>query len=142
MFNPSRQQVRSFFCETWRKFNAGQALIGAEVNAAEIIAEHPEYHALLVKPDAAMEAEWLPEGGQMNPFLHISLHLAISEQLAIDQPPGIRSIYQQLLAKHAPHPALHCILEALAEQVWELQANQRAFDGNIYLARVREISGL
>ena len=70
MFNPSREQVRRFFCESWRKHRERLILEGAEATAADLIAEHPEYHALLENPQAAIEREFTPEGGRMNPFLH------------------------------------------------------------------------
>ena len=90
MFNPSRDQVRQFFCGAWKKQQAHLPLVGAEVAAADLALRHPEYHALLNAPELAVEQEWTPEGGQMNPFLHLSLHLAITEQVSINQPPGIR----------------------------------------------------
>jgi hypothetical protein len=96
MFNPSREQVRQFFCEAWRKYRERAILEGAEVTAADLILHHPEYHALLENPALALEQEFTPESGQMNPFLHLSLHLAIAEQISIDQPPGIRAAYQAL----------------------------------------------
>ena len=96
MFNPSREQVRLFFCDSWRKHREHRLLEGAEATAADLIEQHPEYHALLENPDAAVEQEFTPEGGQMNPFLHLSLHLAIADQISIDQPPGIRAAYHAL----------------------------------------------
>ena len=83
MFNPSREQVRRFFCESWRKHRQRQVLEGAEATAADLIEQHPEYHALLENPESAVEQEFTPEGGQMNPFLHLSLHLAIADQISI-----------------------------------------------------------
>ena len=121
MFNPSREQVRHFFCEAWRKHRARLPLEGAEVTAADLILEHPEYHALLENPAAAIEREFTPEGGQMNPFLHLSLHLAIAEQISIDQPRGIRAIYQALRARLDVHDAEHAILECLGEALWRAQ---------------------
>ena len=95
MFNPSREQVRSFFCEAWRKRCAREVVTGAEAVAADLIEQHPEYHALLGQPESALEQEFTPETGRMNPFLHLSLHLAIAEQISIDQPPGIRAEYER-----------------------------------------------
>jgi len=86
MFNPSREQVRQFFCDAWKKHQERRPLVGAEVTAADIAARHPEYHALLADSAGAVDREWTPEGGQTNPFLHLSLHLAIHEQVSIDQP--------------------------------------------------------
>ncbi len=121
MFNPSREQVRLFFCESWRKHRARLILEGAETTAADLIEQHPEYHALLENPDAAVEQEFTPEGGQMNPFLHLSLHLAIADQISIDQPPGIRAAYTALRKRMDVHDAEHSIMECLGETLWRAQ---------------------
>ena len=141
MFNPSREQVRRFFCEAWRKLNERLPLVGAEVAAADIVARHPEYHALLASADAAIEREWTPEGGQMNPFLHLSLHLAIHEQISIDQPGGIRAAYQSLCARQDAHAAEHAILECLGETLWHAQREGRPLDSEAYLQCVRRAIG-
>jgi len=117
MFNPSREQVRRFFCDAWKKHLDRLPLVGAEVTAADIAQRHPEYHALLADADAAVNKDWVPEGGEMNPFLHLSLHLAIHEQVSIDQPPGIRLAFEQLRARMDPHAAEHVLLECLGETI-------------------------
>ena len=141
MFNPSREQVRHFFCEAWRKHRARLPLEGAEVTAADLILEHPEYHALLENPAAAIEREFTPEGGQMNPFLHLSLHLAIAEQISIDQPRGIRAIYQALRARLDVHDAEHAILECLGEAIWRAQRQGGGIDTAAYLECLRRAAG-
>ena len=142
MFNPSREQARRFFCESWRKHRQRQILEGAEATAADLIAEHPEYHALLDNPEAAIEQEFTPEGGQMNPFLHLSLHLAIHEQVSIDQPPGIRLAFEQLRARMDPHAAEHVLLECLGETIWKAQRNGQAMDAAAYVDAVRRKASL
>lgn len=137
MFNPTRDQVRHFFCEAWRKHRERLPLVGAEVAAADLAARHPEYHPLLDDPARAVEGEWTPEGGQMNPFLHLSLHLAIHEQLAIDQPPGIRAAYDALRAKMEPHAAEHVLLECLGETIWRAQREGGQMDAADYVDRIR-----
>ncbi|MFT3960737.1 DUF1841 family protein [Propionivibrio sp.] len=141
MFNPSREQVRRFFCESWRKHRERLVLEGAEATAADLIAEHPEYHALLEDPQAAVEREFTPEGGQMNPFLHLSLHLAIAEQISIDQPPGIKAAYAALRRTLDVHDAEHAIMECLGETLWRAQRNNAPMDGEAYLDCVRRKAG-
>lgn len=140
MFNPSREQVRSFFCESWRKHRERLILQGAEATAADLILEHPEYHALLENPAAALEQEFAPEGGQMNPFLHLSLHLAVADQISIDQPPGIRAAYAALRTRLDVHDAEHAILECLGETLWNAQRQGGELDASDYLERVRRIA--
>ena len=134
MFNPSRDQVRQFFFATWVKYRAGHPLAGAEQLALDAILTHPEYHALLDQPDRYLERDYQPESGETNPFLHLSMHLAIGEQLSIDQPPGIRARYQRLLKQHGDTiPAQHAVMECLAEMIWQAQRYQTPFDSDAYL---------
>ncbi len=108
---------------------------GLEQIAAGIIALHPEHHALLEAPEANLDRDWHPEAGSANPFLHLSLHLAIAEQLSIDQPPGIRAQYERIrLARGGEHPAQHAVLECLGEVLWSAQRHGTAPDAALYLA--------
>lgn len=141
MFNPSREQVRRFFCDAWKKHLERLPLVGAEVTAVDIISRHPEYQALLSDSEGALEKEWTPEAGQMNPFLHLSLHLAIIEQVSIDQPPGIRAAFEVLRARLDPHGAEHVILECLGETLWRAQREGRPMDALAYVESVRRAAG-
>ena len=134
MFAPSRDQARRFFFDSWRKYRAGETLSALERIALQVILLHPEYHALLDAPERNLDRDYAPEHGAMNPFLHLSLHLAIEEQLSIDQPPGIRTAFEQLRAKTgAEHDAKHALLECLAETIWQAQRGNTAPDQALYL---------
>jgi hypothetical protein len=138
MFNPTRQQARQFFIDAWRKACSSELLTPMEDLAARVVALHPEYHALLAQGEAALEREWTVEGGQSNPFMHLSLHLAIEEQLQIDQPPGLRAAFEaQCTRLQDRHAALHIVLEALGETLWQSQRSAQPPDGAAYLARVK-----
>lgn len=137
MFNPSREEVRRFFTETWRKQRGGEILTPLEAMAADWIIEHPEYHAEIADEQTASAAEYSPDGGRTNPFLHLSMHLAISEQLSIDQPPGIRAAHERLVARlGSTHEAQHEIMECLGETIWEAQRNNTPPDTDAYVARI------
>ncbi|HLR83065.1 MAG TPA: DUF1841 family protein [Paenalcaligenes sp.] len=136
MFSPSREQVRQFFIQTWKKQRNQQVLTPMEQMAADIISWHPEYHELLSQPDA-IQQDFTIEKGQTNPFLHMSMHLAIQEQLSVDQPPGIRLAYQGLLKRCDEHEAQHRIMEALGEVVWEAQRLGTPLDNERYLELIR-----
>jgi hypothetical protein len=99
MFDPTRDQVRSFFFDTWRKYRSGTPLAGLETVGLGVILLHPEYHRVLDDPEKNLAQEYFPEGGETNPFLHLSLHLALEEQLSIDQPPGIARHFATLAAR-------------------------------------------
>jgi hypothetical protein len=102
--------------------------------ALSIILEHPEYHAMLADRERYLDRDWKPEGGETNPFLHLSMHLAIEEQVSIDQPPGIRAAVQGLAQRHdSAHDARHDVMECLAEIIWQAQRNGTGFDNAAYL---------
>ena len=96
MFNPSRDEARRFLVDAWRKSREGTATSDLERIAAKLVALHPEYQPMLEQPDKFAERDYHPESGDINPFLHLSLHLAVAEQLAIDQPPGIRAQFERI----------------------------------------------
>jgi hypothetical protein len=121
IFNPSRDDVRRFFCDTWRKRLAGELLTPLEAMASGWIDLHPEYHELLADPQRAATEEFPPEGGATNPFLHLSMHLALDEQVSIDQPQGIRAVFETLLRQTTAHEAAHEAMECLGEIVWRAQ---------------------
>ena len=138
MFNPSRDQARGFLFTAWAGYRAGTALSDLERIAVEIIARHPEYHPLLEATDPHAERDFAPEEGAINPFLHLSLHLAVAEQLATDRPQGIRAEYERLARKRdETHDALHDLLECLGETIWQAQRTGTAPDAAAYLECVR-----
>lgn len=142
MFNPGKDDVRRFFCETWRKHQSASPLTPLEAMALDWILEHPEYHADLGDLEHALAADYPVEGGRSNPFLHLSMHLAVSEQVSIDQPPGIRAAYQSLARRHdSLHLAAHDIIECLGEVVWRAQRERSLPDSQSYLECIRRRAG-
>jgi len=124
MFSQDRDSMRHFFLETWRKARSDESLEPLEHRIAEVIRAHPEYHALLEAPDTTLGRDYVPEDGETNPFLHLSLHLAIHEQVGTDRPTGMRNIYQRLVTSLGDaHEAEHRIMECLAQSLWESQRN-------------------
>ena len=137
MFSPSRDQARQFFFDTWRKYGSGEALSDLEKIALAVITLHPEYHALLGDASRNLDRDYAPEDGAANPFLHLSLHLAIEEQLSIDQPPGLRAQFERITAvSGSAHDAKHALLECLAEIIWQAQRAGQPPDQRLYLACV------
>lgn len=138
MFQPSQHDVRRFFCQTWAKERAGQLLAPIEVLAAGWIAEHPQYQADLADEEAALAASYTVDDGRTNPFLHLAMHLTISEQVSIDQPRGIRQAVELLAAKRQSlHDAQHEVMDCLGEMIWASQRSGLPPDGHAYLDAVR-----
>ena len=138
MFAPSQEQVRRFFCDAWAKSRAGQPLEAIETLAAGWIAEHPEWHADLADADAAVARAYDEGAVGGNPFLHLSMHLAISEQCSIDQPRGIRQAVELLARRRGSlHAAHHEVMQCLGQMLADAQSHRRPPDGDAYLACVQ-----
>ena len=134
MFNPSQEDVRRFFCGVHQKSRSGQPLDALETLASQWLAEHPEYQADLADAQAAVARVYDGQDGQANPFLHLSMHLSISEQCSIDQPRGIRQAVELLAARRdSLHDAHHEAMECLGQMLWESQRSGRPPDGQAYI---------
>ena len=141
MFNPSRAEARQFFIETWRKYRNQEPLSGMESIVVEAVIAHPEYHRVLESPDEFLDKDFPPEFGDVNPFLHLGMHVAIAEQLSIDQPPGIVDAFETLKMKLASgHEARHKIMDCLGEMLWQSQRYGQPPDAASYLTCIEKVS--
>ena len=142
MFTPSSHDVRRFFCEAFRKQRSGEILSPMDAIAADWIVQHPEYADILIDAEAAIARDYSVEGGQANPFLHLSMHLSIAEQVSVDQPPGIRAATQALARRlGSEHEAHHQVMECLGEMLWQSQRSGLPPDGAAYIDCVRRRAG-
>jgi hypothetical protein len=140
LFGNDRNQMRRYFCEVWRKAEAGIPLEPLERIIVAVIAQHPEYQALLSDPDTAMARDYPLEVGETNPFLHLGMHIAIQEQLSSNRPAGIREVYGLLRRRfNDDHTAEHHMMECLGETLWEAQRNGTPPDEALYLQRLRRL---
>ena len=138
MFSPSQADVRRFFCTVYAKALAGSALEAIETIASQWMNEHPEYAQDFADVDAALASMGEAQDGRTNPFLHLSMHLSISEQCSIDQPRGIRQAIELLTHKRdSLHQAHHEAMDCLGQMLWESQQAGRPPDGDAYIACVQ-----
>jgi hypothetical protein len=138
--NLSRDELRGLYRAAWRKFRLQQTLTPLDKQIVAVISEHPEYH-VIVESAASDLANYSPRSGQLNPWLHMGLHLAIREQVATNRPHGITDVHARL-TKHLgdAHEAEHRMLEALAEQLWEAQRANKPPSEVAYLERLRTLA--
>ena len=135
----TREQLRQTYADAWRKHLAHSPLTPLEAMITDVIGAHSEYHAIVSDANAALAFEPGVSRDAENPFLHMGLHLAVREQLAIDRPPGIRDLHRQLQARYADaHVAEHILMEALGEELYVAQRSGKAPDEKQYLARARD----
>ncbi len=129
-----REQMRLFYCDAWQKhLDQKVSLTPLEQQITAVVKEHPEYHQLLENKEASISADYLPEMGDSNPFLHMGMHLGLREQVNTDRPAGIAELYQGLVALKGIHDAEHEMIECLAEAIWQAQQNQTVPDDVAYL---------
>jgi|SRR5215469_5335560 len=139
----SRSDTRQTFFEVWRKMRDGAPLTALETIVADVIRLHPEYHAMLDDAGKTLDKDWLPEGGETNPFLHMGMHIAVREQVSIDRPSGIKATYEALLKQTGDvMRAEHEMLECLGETLWRAQRENRLPDERSYLACIKRRAGL
>lgn len=138
LIQPSQADVRRFFCAVYAKGRRAEPLDAIETIASGWIDEHPEYHVILADVDAALRTMSDAVEGRSNPFLHLSMHLSVSEQCSIDQPCGIRQAVELLTHRHdSLHDAHHATMECLGKMIWESQRAGRPPDGEAYIACVQ-----
>ena len=136
MFAQSREEVRSHFINVWDKMTTSAPLEPLEQMLANVIQRHPEYHEMLGVPAHAMTAEFGAGPDSSNPFLHMSLHVAITEQLQTDRPAGVVTAYNALLGKRRldPHLVEHKMIDCLSATLWRAQRDSNPPDEAAYIA--------
>jgi hypothetical protein len=134
MFSNDRDALRKVYFEAWRKHLQNLPVEPLEAQLIEIMLLHPEHHHILNNPEK-FHAENFPH---TNPFLQMSLHLGIREQINTDRPAGIKQIYQALSIKHQDTLQVeYLMMEILAEVLWQAQQNNCAPDEKVFLEKLR-----
>lgn len=140
MFIPAnRTDMRRYFCEVYAKWRNGEQLEPIEKLLSAWMHEHPEYNAVLSQPEASAGSVAHPDhADNANPFLHLSMHLALSEQSGINKPEGIQQAIDSLaLRMGSLHQAHHAVMECLTQMLATSQATGKPLDGEAYLACIR-----
>lgn len=139
MYTNNRDTYRQTFANTWQKHLKGTTLDAVESELLAVILLHPEYHSLF---DSAQKEkqEFIPEE---NPYIHMSLHMAIREQIRMDKPLGTKEIYNNLQKiKQNPHEVEHIMMTVMAKLLWESQQSGVMPNDDTYLCKLREHASL
>jgi len=140
LFSQDRKKLRHQFRQAWQKRLADEPLDPLEKQIATLVEEHPWYHELMVQDDSILDQDFTSEHANENPFLHLSLHLALREQVGTDRPKGIHSLTRSLLLKHQDgHQVEHMMMACLGEFLWDAQRQGKAPDEYAYLERLKEL---
>jgi hypothetical protein len=137
-FSHDRNQLRQQYFDVWHKMQNNQLLSPLENQIAKVIEQHPEYHPILQEPDKTLTKDFSPERGETNPFLHMSLHLSLRDQLDTNRPKGIRSLFRKACQQTKdPLAAEHLFMDALVEMIWEIQRYQASYSDEHYLQLIK-----
>ena len=140
MFGNDRNQLRKVFFDSWKSRTQGMPMDAMGEIVANIVELHPEYHALL-EDENAIDKDYIPEHGETNPFLHMSMHIALHEQISTNRPAGIQDCYTQIIKNTgSEHDAEHAMMECLGESLWLAQRNQTEPDEVIYLECLQSLA--
>jgi Domain of unknown function (DUF1841) len=130
-----RNELREQILTAWAHAQAGKTITPLEQQIVEVVEEHAEYHSLFENPSAIREKNFTTEN---NPFLHISLHISLNEQLRTNRPTGIRELFAQFIKKLGDeHRAAHHMMGIMAEIIWDAQQNGQLPDEKIYLKKLQ-----
>lgn len=141
MINHDRTALRRQMADAWSNYRDGKPVDNLQAQIGRVVEQHPEYHALLAQPDA-VESAFSPDDGQINPYLHLSLHIAIDDQLRTDRPPGVAALYDRLCrATGDAHAAQHVLLERLGETLWAASRSGSPPDTATYLRALEDDLG-
>lgn len=139
MFGTDRNALRKLYCDSWEKFTSHMPLSALEQQIVSVIKLHPEYHHMIETPEVSLTADFLPEVGESNPFLHLGMHLGLHEQISTNRPAGIQQLYQQLVTENGEHDAEHKMMECLGEAIWTAQRNQTMPDETAYFECLKHL---
>lgn len=134
--NTQRHELRQVFADVLKKTNNKEPLDSMGEQIAGVLESHPEYHSLLKD----LDKDFTPEMGQSNPFLHMSLHLGIREQVSLDRPAGIMNIYDTLLKNiQDVHEVEHMMMDVLAETLHDAQKHNVMPNEAAYLMKLKTL---
>jgi len=139
-FDKTRDDLRRDWLTAWQRHATQLPLTPLEAQLVDLIAAHPEYHSWLERGDEVLQQEFSPEGGHINPFLHLSMHMALREQVVTDRPQGIRAVHARLASRSDVHDAEHQMMEALGRALWEAQRAGRMPDERLYLEDLQRLA--
>ena len=141
MFIQNRNESRTYFYNVWKKQKNKLPLDPEEVVISDVISEHPEYHYYLDSKESVDENDFNVENNEINPFLHMGMHIALKEQVNSDRPIGISIIFKQIISRSITlHDAEHKMMECLGRSLWKAQCKNQLPDENEYLQCLKKIS--
>ncbi len=140
MFTHHRHELREHYYQAWKKFCDHLPTDPLEMQLISVIKMHPEYHFIFENFDKYRDKDFNPELGETNPFLHLSMHQTIRDQVRTDKPDGMQKIYSKLLKRTSDkHQVEHIIMDVLIEMMWQSQHLNLPFNDKKYLRQLKQL---
>ncbi len=125
------------FFSTWDKHLRGEKLNSLETQIRKIIEMHPQIHELI---ETTLNSSANLTDIDAEAFMHLAFHSVLIEMISSDQPPGMRRLYDRLVAKAGDkHEAQHSMMTIIfdwliKEEVFDLME----IDGEKLLSSMRQ----
>lgn len=142
LFNRLRQFERAELHTLWKMANLG-ALDGLDAEkqtlARIMLAHADEYGADFECADADFDYDYRAVG-QTNPFLHVTFHAIVENQLAARDPIEVYQFYNAMRRhKASHHDTLHLIARILIPFLMAMMKTAQAFDTSGYIAQLKRL---
>ncbi len=119
--------------EVWGKIKEEKELSPEDKKLAKILLEHEEYSNLW----DAISSHPKKRAEQINPYLHVYLHIAIENQIGEENPRQVGRYVSQSIDKHK---AIHEIIAIFSEHLFEALKYRKPLDRLKYIQRLNEMS--
>jgi hypothetical protein len=129
-----RQAFRRTVYHIWGMIQAGlvDEMNEAEYAIARILLEHPEYGDFF-EDEKILDGRKFDTGSAVNPFLHVSLHKMIEDQLEAGHPEEVRFFFESMEAKgNDRHEIVHVIMKILSILIFEAMHSRQSLDVDRY----------
>jgi len=132
--NLQREAFRKAVYRIWNMIQAGllDEMDESESGIAKILLDHPEYEEIFEDTEI-LDGREFDAGTSGNPFLHISFHKMVDDQLASGRPEEVRFFLESMEDKgYDRHEIVHALMKILVCLISDAMKNQKSLDVNHY----------
>ena len=139
-----RQVFRRTVYHIWSKMQAGliDEMSEAEYSIARILLEHPEYEEFF-DDDEILDGREFDTGKEGNPFLHVSIHKMVEDQLQAGRPEEVQAFFDGMVERGRDrHEIVHAIMKILVRLISDAGMKGKPLDVRRYrllLDRYRDL---
>lgn len=129
-----RSLNRQRMYEIWQQAKTGnlESLSEEAQLIGKLMLEHEEYHNHFEFADALEDYQFDPENS-VNPFLHITIHVVVENQLKLKEPIEAYQFYNSMRKKKVSHhETIHLIGNILGPLLFQVLKRNEPFDNNLY----------